>query len=66
MPELQTGDPAEWPPQLGDLWRDADGDPWFCLADNEMVTPETATMHTDRVLSKYGPLTLVHREGAVQ
>ncbi|MFG2054798.1 hypothetical protein ACGFI9_12275 [Micromonospora sp. NPDC048930] len=21
--------PAEWPPEVGDLWRDADGDLWF-------------------------------------
>lgn len=22
--------PAEWPPQSGDLWRDRNGDLWFC------------------------------------
>jgi hypothetical protein len=68
--------PAEWPPQVGDLWRDQFGDLWFayqgygpdgetyvglrCAIDK--VTEAWGDQIVHSVNQEYGPLTLVHRE----
>lgn len=68
--------PAEWPPQVGDLWRDRDGDLWFgCVYydihnDTHVTLSPARAKHTqawgeggaEAARQEYGPLTLVHRE----
>lgn len=68
--------PVEWPPQLGDLWRDRDGDLWFASIGYDKDDAEHITLCStrpksldgsglvavDRVLRQYGPLMLIHRE----
>jgi hypothetical protein len=69
--------PAEWPPQPGDLWRDSyprgghlprPAELWFATSDTDKgVQFVGLTGHKDdpdRVRHAYGPLTLVHREEA--
>lgn len=64
--------PAEWPPRHHDVWRDRFGDLW--IARVLLSTPDErlhVEMHgvgddvfaADTMLAKYGPMTLVHREG---
>lgn len=71
---------GDWPPQPGDLWRDADGDLWLCRSwTTEQGTPTGlvcargvahksglfgGSLACERVKFKFGPLTLVHREEA--
>lgn len=68
--------PPEWPPRLGDLWRDRFGDLWFGSQgygpDNEhyVAFQCAVTKHLESwgpqaaadANRLYGPLTLVHRE----
>lgn len=70
--------PAEWPPRPGDLWRDHDGDVWFCrawqaedkwrtgLVCARRVPGKSAilggSMSAAQVQDRHGPLTFVHRE----
>jgi len=60
--------PAEWPPQIGDLWRDRAGNLWFDTpnspyADNHWLIGSTGQGdHASSLLKLNGPLTLVHRE----
>ncbi|TDD31678.1 hypothetical protein E1287_25800 [Actinomadura sp. KC06] len=64
--------PAEWPPRPGDKWRDRHGSAWFAFYGLEArevfmipadpVRGPLSTPTPDEVLSKVGPLTLVHRE----
>lgn len=56
--------PAEWPPRIGDVWRDKDGDPWFAISADKLVSPSASRYGAmlDTVVSEFGPLTLVHRE----
>lgn len=70
--ELERVAPAEWPPQPGDLWRDAFRSTWFALHDNYadriVMIPAKPTngltvYEPDKALDKAGPLTLVRREG---
>lgn len=61
--------PAEWPPELGDLWRDRLGSVWFALGRRVLMVPgdpvgDLGGYEPDKVLAKVGPLALVHREGA--
>lgn len=67
--------PADWPPRPGDLWHDRNGCPWFAAdihdeaetdEENLVLIPvwELSGFAPDPVIQKYGPLTLVHREGA--
>jgi hypothetical protein len=60
--------PAEWPPQIGDIWTDRDGSEW--VADD--TDGETILMRrlggggsTDAldVLDMHGPMTLIRRRG---
>jgi acetyl-CoA acetyltransferase len=68
--------PPEWPPQVGDLWRDKHGDLWFAY-----IQPLTSDSAPDRIfmrtatggrwsdgydgqIADNGPWTLVHREPA--
>jgi len=60
---------AEWPPQVGDLWRDREGDLWLATRsydDVRMVCSNGGGETTCRPgeLGMYGPLTLVYREEA--
>jgi hypothetical protein len=59
--------PAEWPPQIGDLWRgkrlwftraDGYGNPIFISGGND------PSRDVDSINQDEGPLTLVHREEA--
>lgn len=54
--------------RLGDLWRDAEGDLWFVTEDDaealEMRGTAGGTCDPGGLVRTYGPLTLVHREGA--
>lgn len=68
--------PAEWPPRVGDLWRDCEGDLWFATTGYDMDNTEYVSLCSTRskpldgwgdstayhVNRQYGPLTLVHRE----
>ncbi|WP_055477657.1 hypothetical protein [Sphaerimonospora mesophila] len=68
--------PAEFPPQLGDLWRDRDGDLWFAITAYDMdgdayvafCSPQRKSVDdwgehgVYHVAEHYGPLALVHRE----
>lgn len=68
--------PADWPPQLGDLWRDREGDLWFGFPGFERDGGPYVNLRSSRdksldgwgaevahyVIAKFGPLTLVHRE----
>jgi hypothetical protein len=69
---------AEWPPRLGDLWRDKDGDLWFATTAHRYShgpgdMPAVAVVELvhagggpsrlpDEVNREYGPFTLVRRE----
>jgi hypothetical protein len=60
--------PAEWPPQPGDLWRDASGCLLFTrdLFEGDVsMAPAAGTLDEEtpaRAWEIFGPLTLVHRE----
>jgi hypothetical protein len=60
--------PAEWPPQVDDLWRDTRGIVWFGRAPEYVKGPARLCMSDGSlwevvaVNQEYGPLTLVHRE----
>jgi hypothetical protein len=62
--------PAEWPPLVGDLWRDRAGTLWFDTpnspyADNHwLIGSNGQGDHANSLLKLNGPLTLVHREPA--
>lgn len=68
--------PPDWPPRPGDLWRDRHGTTWFAfygidarevfMVPADPVSGPLSTPQPDVVLSKVGPLTLVHREEAEQ
>lgn len=67
--------PENWPPQLGDLWRDKQGDLWFCVRnqiapdgdDYALVNPDGDDEWASALLRNEmrGPLALVRREGGV-
>ncbi|WP_119728375.1 hypothetical protein [Thermomonospora amylolytica] len=66
--------PAEWPPQVGDVWRDHEGDLWFTqelLEENGsqvVFAPAQSGEYghsdadPDDALRRYGPMTLVYRK----
>jgi hypothetical protein len=60
--------PADWPPQVGDLWRGGFGVLLFTIEDrhgNPLMDCVDGGRHgPDYVLGRYSPLTLVHREEA--
>lgn len=57
--------PAEWPPQPGDVWQDADGAEWFTTArhDSVWMVTDGDSDSADNLLRDSGPLTLVRRKG---
>jgi hypothetical protein len=57
--------PAEWPPQVGDLWLDASGSEWFApmRAKPELESTTAGSSAADWVLGRYGPMTLAYRKG---
>jgi hypothetical protein len=61
--------PAEWPPQLGDIWVDRDLNQWATLADRDkavLVTLRdirTDWLAPDDVLAEVGPMALEYRRG---
>jgi len=75
--EIARVAPAQWPPQVADLWRDVSGRRWYAIRTREdlgndgtnvgMVPTEYATATglwtPDELLTSYGPLDLVFREG---
>ncbi|MCW2918556.1 MAG: hypothetical protein JWN52_6624 [Actinomycetia bacterium] len=68
--ESELAVPADWPPQLGDLWREVDGALWFAqsLGGSQMsLIPAQVRGEIDQalpayVLETFGPLILVHRD----
>jgi hypothetical protein len=60
--------PVEWPPQRGDLWRDAQGDLWWAVQRGDKVlltfSGDTASP-ADYVMRDCGPVTLAYREPTV-
>jgi hypothetical protein len=72
--------PTEWPPRVGDLWRDRDGDMWLCrrldtrdgtqlnLVCSVVISGKAGLFASglpfERVLERHAPLYLVHREEA--
>lgn len=69
--EITRAAPAEWPPQLNDLWRSAKGRTWWAIEvyPNGSTRAEIVLMNADAdwlpgdvVLRAEGPMTLVHRE----
>lgn len=57
--------PAEWPPLVGDLWRDRDGVVWFATDRYDHPWMVNALGNTDSagsMLADRGPMRLVHRE----
>lgn len=68
--------PADWPPQLDDLWRDNDGKLWFVgryedsegrkeirfIPSRDSAYSYTRVYNGADLLRQHGPLTLVHRE----
>lgn len=65
--------PAEWPPQIGDLWRDSYGNLWFISRDPTSMSGRLlgrtagGTRWTDdmqQLIDDHAPLTIVHREPA--
>jgi hypothetical protein len=71
---IERINPAEWPPQPGDLWRDRHGSTWFAfwgldagrvfMVPNNPVRGELNTPTPNAVMESVGPLALVHREEA--
>lgn len=69
---VELADPAGWPPEPGDLWRDHDGHVWLTCAvgdgETSVLTMICAAGAADRsheqLRKRFGPLKLVHREGA--
>ncbi|MFD1940563.1 hypothetical protein ACFSKW_54830 [Nonomuraea mangrovi] len=70
---VETAPPAEWPPQVGDLWRDRDGDLWFGVDVRDYDDPSTPVVelvhahggpsrNPAEVNREFGPFTLVRRE----
>ncbi|MGW6498567.1 hypothetical protein [Nonomuraea angiospora] len=65
---VEPAAPAEWPPRLGDLWRDRDQELWFAVsvgANIEFVSGlagELGTTPPAELNRACGPLTLVRRE----
>lgn len=60
--------PKEWPPQLGDIWSEANGREWFATDfDGETVIMRAAGsgrgLDALDVLADFGPLALVRRRG---
>ncbi len=61
--------PAEWPPQIGDLWRGYGGRLWFTRSDGYgnptfLSGNNDPSRDVDSVNQDEGPLALVHREEA--
>lgn len=68
--------PAEWPPQVGDLWQGHDGNMWFCQSVPDFTANEThlllmparagqtriTSFAPDTVNDQAGPLALVYRD----
>ncbi|WP_431728645.1 hypothetical protein [Verrucosispora sp. TAA-831] len=69
--------PADWPPEVGDVWRDRENVLWFIslrevgddFRTEKVFTPSSTravnrytSYQADRLLADRGPLTLVHRE----
>jgi hypothetical protein len=66
--------PAEWPPLVGDLWRDSQDDLWFAFSNwtggsgyRLAMMPQNPTstfmpVLPERFLMEMGPAVLVHRE----
>lgn len=62
--------PAGWPPQVGDLWRDGEGELWFCRVDQQVpyLMASSDRYHgaaPEIVADTRSPMTLVHREEAL-
>lgn len=60
--------PAEWPPQIGDVWADAHGGEWWCRPEHEdgeayLQSQKGGVDDPAWVLRQYGPMTLVYRKG---
>lgn len=60
--------PAEWPPQLGDIWEDRDGSEWFAeVTDGETIIMRRVgaggAADALDVLDMHGPMRLVRRRG---
>lgn len=62
--EITRVAPAEWPPQIGDLWRDKGDGLWWARTrvDLHPLNPSARSESYGTALAKFGPLTLVHRE----
>lgn len=70
---IQRVPPAQWPPQPGDLWRDARGHLWCCLTDGHgavrlcPILPQpqdNPAAAPDQLLAEAGPLSLDYRPAA--
>lgn len=63
---ITRAEPKHWPPLGGDLWRDRDGELWFCRVDPSLYFVASSDRYhgaSPHVLFETrGPLTLVHRE----
>lgn len=70
---VERGNPTEWPPKPRDVWRDRDGDLWIARDCGENLVALVSSIvgkggfpfgatSVGRLLDRYGPLTLVHRE----
>lgn len=69
--------PAEWPPQVRDLWQDGAGDLWFAFEDYDQENDSFVNLRCSVAKStqgwgptidyyvndEHGPMTLVRREG---
>jgi hypothetical protein len=59
--------PAEWPPQVGDVWRDTRGETHWVTGSKQygaehLYSRDGKGHRPDVVNQRFGPLTLVHRE----
>jgi hypothetical protein len=56
--------PAEWPPQLGDIWADRNGSEWFTVKSGRMLDGTGGGWSDPQeVVSGFGPMRLVRRRG---
>lgn len=59
--------PAEWPPQIGDVWADAHGREWWCRTGDEdeayLQSQKGGVDDPTWVMRQYGPMTLAYRKG---
>lgn len=58
--------PAEWPPQIGDVWDDAHGGSWWTRYNDGEPYLQSETGGVDEptwVLERYGPMKLAYRRG---